>query len=116
MNKKIVIGSILAVFVLVAISLTLTIGGVNIDKNSSPLYNVRAQQAIGQQSTVSDSADYIGFGMENVHIPEFRTLYGGVQQRPTYPTPCSFFMYTCITWLTCMLFCQFFSIDPGCNY
>jgi hypothetical protein len=51
MNKKVVIGSICTVFVLLTISLTTTVSSnaIDIDKKESPLWKIRNRRAINEK-------------------------------------------------------------------
>ncbi|UCF13426.1 MAG: hypothetical protein JSW06_03995 [Thermoplasmatales archaeon] len=67
MNKKILLGSILSVIILILVSFTSVIGyrSVGSDVKVSPLFNIRSSKAIGKERKDIDS-NYIGMGVENV--------------------------------------------------
>ncbi len=71
MNKKILIGSIIGVAILVGVSLTSVVGynSVTSDVKASPLFTVRSSRAIDEESE-DLSCDYVGKGEEiNILIP-----------------------------------------------
>jgi hypothetical protein len=82
MNKKILIGSIIAVAILVGVSLTSVVGYQSIDSNfkESPLFNVRSGRAIIKE--INDvTCNYFGKGTgKNLDIPdlEIRTNSVGI--------------------------------------
>jgi hypothetical protein len=49
MNKKILIGSLLAVFMLVAISYATAVKTTDVEKKESPLFSIRIKRAIGEK-------------------------------------------------------------------
>ncbi|UCD13327.1 MAG: hypothetical protein JSW60_07155, partial [Thermoplasmatales archaeon] len=70
MNKKILIGSIIAVAVLIGVSFTSVVGYSNVKSNSietSPLFTVRTKRAIDEESR-DLIYDYVGKG-EEIIIP-----------------------------------------------
>ena len=72
MNKKILIGSILAVAVLIGVSFTSVVGysSVKPDVKASPLFTVRTNRAIDEDSE-DLTCDYVGKGEEiNLVIPK----------------------------------------------
>jgi hypothetical protein len=65
MNKKIFIGSIFAVIILVVASLSPVIGFQTVKSNSnpvSPLFNIRTKRALGEESSDVVTCDYVGKG------------------------------------------------------
>ena len=77
MNKKILIGSIIAVVVLIGVSFTSVVGYNNVvsDVKASPLFNIRSSRAIDEESE-DFSCEYVGKGEEiNIQIPK-RNSYG----------------------------------------
>ena len=65
MNKKILIGSIIAVVILVLVSFTSVVGYNSVKSNSvkaSPLFSVRTNRAIGEETKVL-TCKYIGKGI-----------------------------------------------------
>lgn len=110
MNKKIVVGSVLAVFVLVAISLTSVIGGIDGSENSSPLYVIRTEQANEQETTFSDSADYIGVGMETVSVLDMDADQEAEQENypSVWPSNTCLGQRTYCPLGTCKLLCRIF--------
>ncbi len=67
MNKKILIGSIIAICILIGVLFTSVVGYRNIDSDvdASPLFNIRTSRAIDEES--SDlSCKYVGKGEENI--------------------------------------------------
>jgi hypothetical protein len=72
MNKKILIGSIIALCILVGVSFTSVVGyrSVASDVKASPLFNIRSSRAIDEESE-DLSCDYLGSGNSiNLLIPE----------------------------------------------
>ena len=69
MNKKILIGSIIAVTVLIGVSFTSVVGYRSVESNvkASPLFNIRSSRAVEKDSKVL-SNDYVGKG-EEIGIP-----------------------------------------------
>jgi hypothetical protein len=65
MNKKILLGSIVSVVILILVSFTSVIGyrSVESDVKISPLFNIRSSKAIGKESK-DIACDYIGKGAE----------------------------------------------------
>jgi len=61
MNKKILIGSIIAVAILVGVSLTSVVGYQSVESNfkESPLFNVRSNRAIEKDGSIV-TYNYIG--------------------------------------------------------
>lgn len=75
MNKQIVIiGSICAVVILLAVSFTSVIGyssNISNFEKASPLYNIRTKKAIKDESKTFSTFDYIGKGKNSVvYIPK----------------------------------------------
>ncbi len=73
MNKKILIGSVIAVVILVLVSFTSVVGYSSVKSNSainSPLFSIRTQRAIDKE--IKDfTCDYVGKGKEiKIHLPE----------------------------------------------
>ena len=71
MNKKILIGSIIAVAILVGVSLTSVVGYQSVESNlkESPLFNVRSGRAIEKDGN-DLTFDYVGKGEQsNIVIP-----------------------------------------------
>lgn len=71
MNKKILIGSIIAVAILVGVSLTSVVGYQSVESNlkESPLFNVRSGRAIDKDSD-NVICEYLGRGIDsNIVIP-----------------------------------------------
>ena len=71
MNKKILIGSILSVAILILVSFTSVVGynSVDSDMKPSPLFNIRTSRAIDKESQ-DLSCEYVGKGEEiNLLIP-----------------------------------------------
>jgi hypothetical protein len=68
MNKKILIGSIITVTVLIGVSFTSVVGYRSVDSevNASPLFNIRSSRAIDEESEEL-SCDYFGKG-ENISL------------------------------------------------
>ena len=66
MNKKILVGSIIAVAILVGISFTSVVGyrSVTSDVKESPLFTVRSSRAIDEES-MDIACDYVGKGEDN---------------------------------------------------
>jgi hypothetical protein len=52
MKKKVVVISILAVLMLVAISYATAVNSTNVEKKESPLYRLRTRQAIGEKINI----------------------------------------------------------------
>jgi len=69
MNKKIFIGSIIAVTVLIGVSFTSVVGyrSVTSDVKASPLFNIRCSRAIDEESE-DLSCEYVGKG-DIINIP-----------------------------------------------
>ena len=69
MNKKILIGSIIAVAILIGVSFTSVVGYISVESNVkvSPLFNIRTSRAIDEESK-DITCDYIGKG-ETIAIP-----------------------------------------------
>jgi hypothetical protein len=70
MNNKILIGSIIAVAVLIGVSFTSVVGyrSVESDIKVSPLFNIRSSRAIDEESEVL-TCEYVGKGEEiNIHL------------------------------------------------
>ena len=69
MNKKILIGSIIAVAILVLVSFTSVVGynSVESDLKPSPLFNVRSSRAVEEEG-MDFTTDYVGKG-EELTIP-----------------------------------------------
>ena len=68
MNKKILIGSILAVVLLTLVSFSSVVGYRSVESDSkflSPLFGIRTNRAINKEQDVVTS-DYIGQGEKNV--------------------------------------------------
>lgn len=67
MNKKILIGSIIALCILISISFTSVVGyrSVVSDVNVSPLFNIRSSRAIDEENR-DFSCEYVGKGEESV--------------------------------------------------
>jgi hypothetical protein len=67
MNNKILIGSIIAVAILILVSFTSVVGNNSVDSNVkvSPLFNIRSSRAI-QKDGKSFTTDYVGKGEESV--------------------------------------------------
>jgi hypothetical protein len=63
MNKKILIGSIIAICIFVGVSFTSVVGyrSVDSDVKVSPLFNIRSSRAIDEKST-GLSCEYVGMG------------------------------------------------------
>ncbi len=77
MCKKILIGSIIAVAILIGVSFTSVVGyrSVDSDVKASPLFNIRSSRAIDEENE-DLSCEYIGKGEEiNIPIPK-RNHYG----------------------------------------
>ncbi|UCF12265.1 MAG: hypothetical protein JSW06_09520 [Thermoplasmatales archaeon] len=75
MNKKILLGSILSVIILILVSFTSVIGyrSVESDVKVSPLFNIRSSKAIGKESK-DITCDYVGKGEESIlSIPRLDT-------------------------------------------
>jgi len=71
MKKKILIGSIIAVAILVGVSFTSVVGYQSVESNlkESPLFNIRRGRAIEKDSN-HITCDYIGKGTDtNINIP-----------------------------------------------
>jgi len=74
MNKKILIGSIIAVAILILVSFTGVVGYQTTKSSTiaraSPLFTVRSSRAIDEES-VDLSCDYVGKGeLNNIYLPE----------------------------------------------
>ena len=72
MNDKILIGSIIAVSLLIGVSFTSVVGNNSIesDMKDSPLFNIRSSRAIDEESK-DIACDYVGKGEESVlYIPK----------------------------------------------
>jgi len=74
MNKKILIGSIIAVFILIMVSFTGVVGYQTTKSSTiaraSPLFAVRSSRAIDEESK-DFSCDYVGKGeLNNIYLPE----------------------------------------------
>ncbi len=69
MNKKILIGSIIAICILIGVSFTSVVGyrTVDSDVKASPLSNIRSSRAIDGESE-DFSCEYVGKGEENTII------------------------------------------------
>jgi len=67
MNKKILIGSIIAVAILVGVSFTSVVGynSVESDVKASPLFNIRTSRAIDEEGK-DLNFNYIGMGEESI--------------------------------------------------
>jgi len=102
MNKKILLGSVFAVFVLVAISLT-SVASTDNKENHSPLYIFRTERANDLEVSVSDSADYVGFGEETVQIPEIVITETEQNLAFTLPVTKCWFCPTYVPNLTCFI-------------
>jgi hypothetical protein len=72
MNKKILLGSIISVVILILVSFTSVVGYNNIESDiqSSPLFNIRSSRAIDEENK-DLSCEYVGKGIENnIFIPK----------------------------------------------
>jgi hypothetical protein len=72
MKKKILIGSIIAVAIIVGVSLTSVVGYQSVESNfkESPLFNVRSGRAIEKESN-DVTCDYVGKGkLTNFYVQE----------------------------------------------
>jgi hypothetical protein len=72
MNKKILIGSIIALCILIGVSFTSVVGyrSVDSDVKASPLFNIRSRRAIGEESKGLTSK-YVGKGeLTNIYVPK----------------------------------------------
>ncbi len=72
MNNKILIGSIIAVAILIGVSFTSVVGynSIESDKKLSPLFNIRTSRAVDKDSK-DLSCEYVGKGEEiNILIPK----------------------------------------------
>jgi hypothetical protein len=72
MNKKILIGSVIVISILIGVSFTSVVGyrSVASDVNASPLFNVRSIRAIDEESEEL-SCDYVGEGeLSKISIPK----------------------------------------------
>ncbi|UCF12044.1 MAG: hypothetical protein JSW06_08380 [Thermoplasmatales archaeon] len=71
MNKKILIGSIIAVVILILVSFTSAVGFHSVKSTSAintPLFGIRIRRAIGQEQQ-DITTDYLGHGAEtNIHL------------------------------------------------
>ena len=67
MNNKILIGSIIAVAILILVSFTSVVGynSVESDVKSSPLFNIRSSRAVDKEGK-GFTTDYVGKGEESV--------------------------------------------------
>ncbi len=73
MNKKILIGSILVVVILILVSFTSVVGYNNVESNKilSPLFNIRSNRAIDKESK-DLTCDYVGKGEEiTISLPQY---------------------------------------------
>ena len=71
MNKKILLGSIIAICILIGVSFTSVVGyrSVTSDVKASPLFNIRSSRAIDEENE-DLSSEYVGKGEEiNLLIP-----------------------------------------------
>lgn len=75
MNKKIVFGSIGAVFLLITISMFSVISArdtVETNETVTPLYKVRTDSAVQLEESIAIEADYVGEGAEEtIYLPEY---------------------------------------------
>ena len=74
MNKKILIGSIIAICILIGVSFTSVVGynNINSDVKASPLFNIRSSRAIDEDNQEL-SCEYVGKGEESVFsIPKLK--------------------------------------------
>ena len=73
MNKKIVIGSVMAVILLILVSFTNVVGFKNYESNSkinSPLFGIRTKKAIDEER-IDLTCDYLDKGKESdIHLPD----------------------------------------------
>jgi hypothetical protein len=77
MNKKILIGSIIALCILVCVSFTSVVGYRSMESgvNASPLFNIRTSRAINEKTSIQ-TCDYVGKGEDaGIPIPERNTTY-----------------------------------------
>ena len=72
MNKKILIGSLVAVFILIMVTFTSVVGYRSIESNvkDSPLFNIRSSRAINEESK-DIACNYVGKGeVTNICLPK----------------------------------------------
>jgi len=72
MNKKILIGSIIAVAILILVSFTSVVGYRRVESNvkDSPLFNIRSSRAVDKEGK-DFTTDYVGKGEEiNIPVPK----------------------------------------------
>ena len=84
MKKKILIGCIIAVAILVLVSFTGVVGYQTTKSstiaNASPLFNVRAKRAINQEDD-GLTCDYVGKGEEDIiSIPKIDNKYSLIKR------------------------------------
>ena len=75
MNKKILIGSIISVAILILVSFTSVVGYGSVESNvkESPLFNIRSNRAINEESK-DFTCDYVGKGEEiTISLPTYNS-------------------------------------------
>jgi len=101
MNKKIMIGSILAVFMLVAISVISSAEtNINVEKKESPLFSIRKSRAISEKITSIIENIKTRFLGDRIFFLSFPLLRIYPQSRP----------------LTIQKYCGTSDTDPNCLY
>ncbi len=82
MNKKILIGSIIAVVILILVSFTSVVGynRIESDKKISPLFNIRSKRAI-KENYQGFTCEYVGKGEEiRISIPKIDNKIAIIQE------------------------------------
>ena len=112
MSKKILIGSIIAVLMLISISFASVVGqnsSSNVERKESPLYGIRAKQAIGEKiSNIIENIKTKFLGERVFFVP-----YDWFRQEPRVPfgkgitgmAGCSVFFTLCSKVCTLIMGC-----------